>query len=84
MTLLNLVLEPKRMVLPSPIEIDAAPAHGLERTFHPERSDVDVPDDEGDEEHRNYAVHHLGRSIRVRGGRASGGKEVYKPKVCEA
>src|SRR5262245_20104356 len=32
----DLFLEPKRVVLPRPIEIDAAPAHGLECTLRPQ------------------------------------------------
>src|SRR5262245_55663222 len=38
----DLFLEPKRVVLPRPIEIDAAPAHGLECALRPQCADVDV------------------------------------------
>src|SRR5262245_26784153 len=47
-------------MLPGPVQVDAARAHGLECTLRPQRADVDVPDDESDEEDRHDAVHDLG------------------------
>jgi hypothetical protein len=46
-------------MLLGPIEIDFAGPHGLERALHSERADIDVTKDQGDEQDRDDAVHHL-------------------------
>ena len=42
-----------------PVEIDLAGSHGLERTFHAERADVDMSEDHGDEEDGDDSMHNL-------------------------
>ena len=37
-------------MLLGPVEIDFAGAHGFECTLHPERADIDVGQDQGDEQ----------------------------------
>ena len=46
----KLLGEPEIVMLLRPVEIDLAGAHGLERTLHPERADIDVGQDQGDEQ----------------------------------
>ena len=48
------------MMLLGPVEIDASGPHGFECTFHPERADVDVTEDDRDEENGNHTMHDLG------------------------
>ena len=44
-----LLVEPKTMVLSSPVEIDGTIAHRLERTFHTDRADINVGKHDRDE-----------------------------------
>src|SRR5258706_11426204 len=43
----------------SPVDIDFAGPHALERALHSKRADIDVREDHGEEQHRYNAVHHL-------------------------
>lgn len=44
-----LLLKPKAVVLPRPVDINGASAHRLEGAFHADRANVDVPQHCGDE-----------------------------------
>src|SRR5712691_11791618 len=55
----KLVFEPQIVVFLGPVQIDYARPHGLERTLHSERADIDVTEDEGDEQDSDDAVHYL-------------------------
>ena len=46
-------LNPERMVLLGPVEIDPAGAHGRERALHPDRPNIDVRQDHADHEDRH-------------------------------
>src|SRR5713101_998190 len=50
---------PEIVMLLRPVEIDLAGAHGLERTLHPERADIDVAKDQRDEQYSHDGVHYL-------------------------
>src|ERR1700682_2764528 len=52
--------QPEIVMLLRPVEIDLAAAHGLERTLHPERADIDVAKDQRDEQNGHAGVHYLG------------------------
>ena len=52
----ELLFEPEVVMLLRPIEIHFAGAHGLESTFHPKRSDVDVRENDRYEQHRNHGM----------------------------
>ena len=44
------------MMLSRPVEIDLARAHGFERTFHSERADIDVGQNQRDEQNGDDCV----------------------------
>src|SRR6476620_7451721 len=57
--LAQLFFEPEVVMLLRPVEIDIAIGHGLERTLHSERADVDMRDDNRDEQNGDYGVDDL-------------------------
>src|SRR3954454_9919763 len=46
-----LLLNPERVMLPGPVEIDLAGAHRIERALHADCADIDVSQHGGDEQH---------------------------------
>ncbi len=61
-----------------PVEIDLPGAHGLERTLHPERADIDVSKDQGDEQNGYNGVDDL-RQLHLGDVRSVEGKQQRKP-----
>ena len=45
LTLPQLFLKPQAMMLARPVQVHLAVAHGVERAFHPDGADIDVPED---------------------------------------
>ena len=72
--LCELLRKPDVVMFLRPVEIDLAGAHGLERTLHPERADVDVGKDQRDEQNGHDGVHDL-RDLHVGDVRAVEGKQ---------
>src|SRR5258707_4289957 len=56
----KLLFEPQIVVLLGPVDIDLASPHGFEGTLHSKRADIDVTKNQGDEQHGDDTVHHLG------------------------
>ncbi len=55
----SLFFEPQIVMFLRPIYIHLAGTHGLERALHPERADIDMRENHGDEQHGDDGVHHL-------------------------
>src|SRR5882757_11172013 len=53
-----LLLDPERVMLLGPVEIDLAGAHRVERALHSDRADIDVRQHDGDEAHRDHGMNH--------------------------
>ena len=72
------------MMLPRPVEIDLARAHGFERAFHPERADIDMRQNQRDEQNGDNCVGYL-RELHVgdvgavewKQQQKSGGRDCY-------
>src|SRR5215472_14664741 len=56
----DFLFEPHAVMLLRPIDVDGAVPHPFERAFHPDRTDIDVSDHDGDEQQRRHAVDDLG------------------------
>src|SRR5258706_1317112 len=51
-------LDPERVMLPGPVEIDLAGPHRVECALHPDGADIDVSQHHGDQEHGDYGMDH--------------------------
>src|SRR3954471_6082004 len=62
-----------------PVEIDLSGGHGLERSFHSERADIDVSKDHGDEQNGHDGMYDL-RKLHLGDGRPIKREQQQKPR----
>src|SRR5262244_2888937 len=56
---MHFLFDPETMMLLGPIEVDGAIPHRFDCALHADRSDVDVRQHDGHEQHRYHAMDHL-------------------------
>src|SRR5262249_26794876 len=67
-----LFLDPARVMLPGPVEIDLTGPHGVEGPLHSDGADMDMRQQGGNEEHGDHGVDHGPELQRWDGGRKVG------------
>jgi hypothetical protein len=71
--------KPEVVMLLRPVEIDLSGAHGFERALHPERADIDVTQNQGDEQNSHDGMYYL-RQLHLGDVSSERRKQQQKPR----